>query len=211
MGAPGTLLPAESVGTAANIDLFENSALVEELFSQIDKAHNLSTGGNQPKITSTFREECAAEPSNHTLSGLQAKVFQSLPGKQRTTNDTSRVPAIGLHVSSEVIDEVDRSKPAHIGIETAMVAPLQLDEEWIMQRNHVENMGGDKASKGHEDEAEIQIQTIHERLNSGYMECWKKHVNNKGDPVLENVAEWEIPWEEIVIGERIGLGNVLLK
>ncbi|MCO5550891.1 hypothetical protein L7F22_004385 [Adiantum nelumboides] len=29
----------------------------------------------------------------------------------------------------------------------------------------------------------------------------------KSDKVLEDVAEWEIPWEELVIGERIGLGS----
>ncbi|OVA15499.1 Protein kinase domain [Macleaya cordata] len=27
------------------------------------------------------------------------------------------------------------------------------------------------------------------------------------DPMLEDVAEWEIPWEDLVIGERIGLGS----
>eukprot|EP01018_Ginkgo_biloba_P022811 Gb_34740 [translate_table: standard] len=27
------------------------------------------------------------------------------------------------------------------------------------------------------------------------------------DPVLDDVAEWEIPWEDLVIGERIGLGS----
>lgn len=29
------------------------------------------------------------------------------------------------------------------------------------------------------------------------------------DPMLDDVAEWEIPWEDLVIGERIGLGNSL--
>ncbi|KAF8392406.1 hypothetical protein HHK36_022748 [Tetracentron sinense] len=27
------------------------------------------------------------------------------------------------------------------------------------------------------------------------------------DPMLDDVAEWEIPWEDLVIGERIGLGS----
>ncbi|URD89408.1 STYKc [Musa troglodytarum] len=27
------------------------------------------------------------------------------------------------------------------------------------------------------------------------------------DPMLDDVAEWEIPWEDIIIGERIGLGS----
>ncbi|WOK99183.1 serine/threonine-protein kinase EDR1 [Canna indica] len=30
---------------------------------------------------------------------------------------------------------------------------------------------------------------------------------SKLDPMLDDVAEWEIPWEHLVIGERIGLGS----
>ncbi|XP_058085758.1 serine/threonine-protein kinase EDR1 [Magnolia sinica] len=30
---------------------------------------------------------------------------------------------------------------------------------------------------------------------------------NRLDPMLDDVAEWEIPWEDLVIGERIGLGS----
>lgn len=30
---------------------------------------------------------------------------------------------------------------------------------------------------------------------------------NRLDPMLDDVAEWEIPWEHLVIGERIGLGS----
>ncbi|XXG55461.1 hypothetical protein AAC387_Pa03g3126 [Persea americana] len=29
----------------------------------------------------------------------------------------------------------------------------------------------------------------------------------RSDPALDDVAEWEIPWEEITLGERIGLGS----
>eukprot|EP00250_Pteridium_aquilinum_P013536 c21400_g2_i2 orf=780-4208(-) len=32
-------------------------------------------------------------------------------------------------------------------------------------------------------------------------------ISAKSDRALEDVAEWEIPWEELVIGERIGLGS----
>ncbi|KAI5071494.1 hypothetical protein GOP47_0013745 [Adiantum capillus-veneris] len=32
-------------------------------------------------------------------------------------------------------------------------------------------------------------------------------LSAKSDKVLEDVAEWEIPWEELVVGERIGLGS----
>lgn len=32
-------------------------------------------------------------------------------------------------------------------------------------------------------------------------------MSTKSDRILEDVAEWEIPWEELVIGERIGLGS----
>eukprot|EP00249_Psilotum_nudum_P022893 c28683_g2_i1 orf=478-3393(+) len=34
-----------------------------------------------------------------------------------------------------------------------------------------------------------------------------EHANKKADPVLDDVAEWEIPWEEIILAERIGLGS----
>lgn len=27
-------------------------------------------------------------------------------------------------------------------------------------------------------------------------------------PLLDGVAEWEIPWEDLQIGERIGLGKI---
>lgn len=32
-------------------------------------------------------------------------------------------------------------------------------------------------------------------------------MSTKSDRILEDVAEWEIPWEELVIGDRIGLGS----
>lgn len=32
-------------------------------------------------------------------------------------------------------------------------------------------------------------------------------ISTRPDPVLDDVAEWEIPWEDIIIGERIGLGS----
>jgi hypothetical protein len=212
MGAPGTLLPAESIGSAANIDLFENTALVEEIFSQIDNARDLLTGENRVNITATCSDESRGEPSNHSLmtgSQQQEKGHLSVSGKWRNSKDAPEFPVIGCQVSSMNIDEVEKSNPTSFGRETGVDVPLNLDEEWVLLRNPVDNNAGEEARKG--PEAEIQILNIHERLNSGYMECWKKHVNNKGDPVLENVTEWEIPWEEIVIGERIGLGNVLLK
>lgn len=31
--------------------------------------------------------------------------------------------------------------------------------------------------------------------------------NERNDPMMDDVAEWEIPWEDIQIGERIGLGS----
>jgi hypothetical protein len=211
MGAPGTLLPAEPIGTAANIDLFENTALVEEIFSQMDNAHDLLTGENRVKITATYSDESRGEPSNHSLmtgSQQQENGYPSVSGEWRNSKDTPEFPVIGCQ-SSKNTDEVEKSNPALFGPQTAVDVPLNLDEEWVLLRNPVDNNGGEDARKS--PEAEIQILNIHERLNSGYMECWKKHVNNKGDPVLENVTEWEIPWEEIVIGERIGLGNILLK
>ncbi|XP_020574240.1 serine/threonine-protein kinase EDR1-like, partial [Phalaenopsis equestris] len=30
---------------------------------------------------------------------------------------------------------------------------------------------------------------------------------NRIDPMLDDVAEWELPWEDLIIGERIGLGS----
>lgn len=31
--------------------------------------------------------------------------------------------------------------------------------------------------------------------------------NEQIDPMLAEVAEWEIPWEDLQIGERIGIGK----
>eukprot|EP00249_Psilotum_nudum_P022894 c28683_g2_i2 orf=478-3453(+) len=43
--------------------------------------------------------------------------------------------------------------------------------------------------------------------NQNIFERSSEHPNTKADPVLDDVAEWEIPWEEIVLAERIGLGS----
>lgn len=49
--------------------------------------------------------------------------------------------------------------------------------------------------------------SVEEERNS---ENLSRNVQKRYDAVLADVAEWEIPWEDIIIGERIGLGIQLL-
>ena len=210
MGAPGTLLPAEIVGTATNIDLFENAALVEELFSQIDKAQNLLIGGHRPKSSSDlYNRECRAKLANDTMvtsNGHQEKGILFLSGESGNTmqyldaaSETSIISA-GKSTSkfSDCYSAVDSPLlPCATGDTSVANMSSSNNKEWGMHRNLIQNMHG-------EDEAEIQMQNIHERLR-------KRRVNENGDTVVEDVAGWEIPWEEIEIGMRIGLGNILRK
>lgn len=243
MGAPGTLLPAEMVGATGSIDLFDNTALVEELFSQIDKAQNISIGGSQPQgranLNKDNREELvspvAGSASRQHGQGLHSSsaefihdtehskdaskenirsghtlptdflVTGSHESHVETSNQDSQVskpPVPALWVAPEVHSLCPITDAT---ITTAV--PLRNDEDGVLRKQFRENTNGEGNSEGSGHEIETRMQNIHQRLSSGYMECWTKHVNNKGDPVLENVAEWEIPWEEIVIGDRIGLGS----
>lgn len=233
MGAPGTLLPAEMVGATANIDLFENTALVEELFSQIEKAQNNLMNGNQPLGTATSGAVCKDEtsrPDTCPTSQGQGSQFsfpelmqnserhirdgQKLPSKLADNIFHADFPAENVHASGftsyETESPLNLSKPSRVApMETLQDSQLSLkvNEDGVNIRRSPEHTSDEGHTAISEDQAESRMHNINQRLNSGYMECWTKHVNNKGDPVLENVAAWEIPWEEIVIGERIGLGS----
>ena len=204
MGAPGTLLPAEAVGTAANIDLFENTALVEELFSQIDKAQNLLVGGQKLKSTgNSYNEECRAELANRSIvtsNGHQGNGLfsQSVDSRNSSKYNNDASESSILSPGESTLDFSDCNSavvaprlPCATG-KTSVTNANSSNKELSMQRKQISG----------EDEAEIQMQNIHERLR-------KRRVNYVGDPVVEDVAEWEIPWEEIAIGVRIGLGNIL--
>lgn len=44
---------------------------------------------------------------------------------------------------------------------------------------------------------------------SGHLHGHGGSLHRNADSVLGDVAEWEIPWEDLVMGERIGLGSKL--
>lgn len=230
MGAPGTLLPAEMAGATGNVDLFENAALVEELFSQIEKAQNNILNGNQSVGIAVSGAKCKEEIVRPDL--CSTKQGQLLLPRPLLTSEHHLVN--GHNEPSTVMDEVSHTDPTpekvcssgFTGYQTDSIlkpsepsskAPMKTleDSQFDSKANeaggnishvpeHTSNEGC-CAISGHQ--AESRMQNINQRLNSGYMECWTKHVNNKGDPMLENVATCEITWEEITIGERIGLGS----
>eukprot|EP00250_Pteridium_aquilinum_P006238 c16196_g1_i1 orf=670-3183(-) len=249
MGAPGTLLPAEMVGATGNIDLFENTALVEELFSQIEKAQKAQNNlmndkqrvGNAHSGLVCKNESSSSDVcSTSRVQGIQAPLAESIHNSEPHLRDASRENnRFGQKLPSNFIDMdtgshqcygdttaekvytsgpsgnatdslLNPSKPLKIdSVETLQESQIVLkgNEDGVTSRLCPDRTNGEGLSGISEHQADTQMQSINQRLNSGYMECWTKHVNNKGDPVLENVAEWEIPWEEIVIGERIGLGS----
>jgi hypothetical protein len=203
MGAPGTLLPAEAVGSTSNIDLFENTALVEELFSQIDSSQNLLVAGEKCKSTgSSCNEECRAESTKHTVvssNGQQGKgsfsLSDELTNLTKYSNDTSEKNIVSAGKSMSNFSDCN----------SAVVSPLlpwATGEPSVVTNSDFSNDGlsVQRNQISGEDEAEIQMQNIHERLR-------KRRVDDVGDPVVEDVAEWEIPWEEIGIGARIGIGK----
>ncbi|MCO5564911.1 hypothetical protein L7F22_018579 [Adiantum nelumboides] len=233
MGAPGTLLPAEMAGATGNIDLFENTALVEELFSQIEKAQNNLKHCTLPLGNANSGAVCRNEASSSTKGGLNvltttpevfpkhhsrgalegtSQPWQGLPSKaeNRSFQDEGRVeekvPCLcGSENSTDNL--LGSSKPLTIlSLEPLPKAPLlsKVITDGVDTRCLPDHDNGATHSGVSE---QLMDTCLNLRSESGYMECWTKHVNNKGDPMLDNVAEWEIPWDEIVIGERIGLGS----
>ncbi|KAG6492831.1 hypothetical protein ZIOFF_047798 [Zingiber officinale] len=70
--------------------------------------------------------------------------------------------------------------------------------------------------QNHDRLTEISVNTVHQESSSSFQvtpsiyeessSCSQVRPS-KVDPVLDDVANWEIRWEELIIGERIGLGS----
>ncbi|KAG6489677.1 hypothetical protein ZIOFF_050953 [Zingiber officinale] len=70
--------------------------------------------------------------------------------------------------------------------------------------------------QNHDRLTEISVNTVHQESSSSFQvtpSIYEESSNcsqvrpSKVDPVLDDVANWEIRWEELIIGERIGLGS----
>lgn len=287
MGAPGALLPAEIVGASGQLDLLETTALVEDIFSQINHTHNSSgnlffdsrtgdnskerlsapgkSSGNMSGADSVWQKagentgEGLASELDCLASGLfHQEAWRQPPFPKRTSSAALFIES--KDVSSYVMDAVNKNSqsgqhsalseggrtapqelfgesssqqsagnakaydPSFRALDSAATSTAMdfvLDSSAAVQMSSVGNLAASARSpKDSENDTDFKIcntdleeeRNICGRKNEVNNRRCNDHeelrwTNNKGDPVLEDVAEWEIPWEEIVIGERIGLGS----
>ncbi|KAH7287233.1 hypothetical protein KP509_32G045200 [Ceratopteris richardii] len=236
MGAPGTLLPPEIAGATGHVDLFENTALVEELFSQIEKAQNKMLKCTDASTSAALGDKKHSQFSNSSIEVRDLEEGKPSPSNERFLRNDLKCHYGERQKSPYVLTQESLANAC--GKEDAVVdmpnsdvhngTTVQVsDPHKLLKLDSLESSeGGVKSTKVHYNEVDINFAREHiQHINSDltdlnkagssknrssascYIDCWTKHVNNKGGPMLENVAECEIPWEEIVIGERIGLGS----
>ena len=64
-----------------------------------------------------------------------------------------------------------------------------------------------QTNSGKESNIQLDVNKEIHRLSDGHNECLSPTSSEGVCPVLGEFAELEIPWEDLQIGERIGIGQ----
>ncbi|XP_042452182.1 probable serine/threonine-protein kinase SIS8 [Zingiber officinale] len=205
-------LELTGMNTTSNIQSSISPVLIEECSNNSDKAeHNENVAEesvhNMGEDVSSTRMSSSLAMKNDWLTIPNFQVNGSLPDNSWTKyND----PILDNLVTSKTsfMKEVDTSPTPDV------VESINKGGSRIVESSGVhyykENLGRDSAPDGHQ---KVPFEDCQESAkDSMFKQKSNLHAlaasdNEKSSKILDAVSEWEIHWEDLQIGERIGLGS----
>ncbi|KAH0466978.1 hypothetical protein IEQ34_004216 [Dendrobium chrysotoxum] len=182
-------------GASPPLDLFSNLNTVHELVDQGIPTNIISMEGSlvreegelsEPFKLSLIKEDSSSYPS---LKNNHGKYFVEMTGKEEQSPSSSAYPVVGRNPSPFL-----KTNQGSILVSSQFKGYLVADEA---NTSHLVSASNAKKS--------VQYSEAKEEGNNNDLHLSSGSEKGSFKPLLDGVAEWEIPWEDLQIGERIGL------
>ncbi|XP_042386948.1 serine/threonine-protein kinase EDR1-like isoform X1 [Zingiber officinale] len=174
---------AKSSSTSTNVAGF--SVIVNSLESQ-SSSTSIGMGYGSPEYARPSKD--SEKMAHHYLYHQTEKTFENL------------VPSAGKNLDDNVNKMV--SLNSHL-------SELQEQKTNVAEKQVHQKPSHDRCTETNMNTVDEESPSFPAVSPSIYEESsnYSQVQLSKLDPVLDDVANWEIPWEELVVGERIGLGS----
>eukprot|EP01018_Ginkgo_biloba_P017161 Gb_40237 [translate_table: standard] len=216
------------IGEKSQVDLVEGMGLrrsFEASDSNVSPLTAISASHDPhspvPGISNIIGTHVSLIPSS---SGTPAAFGQNCIQESLPVAATAAVVAASVVVATSKCDETPIETPMAVAaniVASASVANQKHTEvHCVFSRNFVGkecpynrvkakelSESERKVHSGHEGQEHINDGLVGARGNSEHELAYSTTAyNSRQDSLMDDVAEWEIPWEDLLIGERIGLG-----